>query len=122
MRMTFSQRVRCKFTLERRYKKVINFGWKVITLICRARLSGRFAYIQNWGDIYAGITIPFFATIIANIGGPDEAPRSIPSWSTLLQKHTYVGWLMSTMMLCYVFRLTYTCNQEKKNFLRLFHG
>ena len=26
------------------------FDWKVITLICRARLSGRFAHIQNWDD------------------------------------------------------------------------
>ena len=54
------------------------------THICRARLSGRFAHIQNWGDRFAGITI--FATIIANIGGPDEAPRNFPSWSTLLLK------------------------------------
>ena len=44
-------------------------------------------HIKNWGDRYAGINIPeihFFATIIANIRGPDEAPRRIPSWSTLL--------------------------------------
>ena len=54
------------------------------THICRARLSGRFAHIQNWGDRFAGITI--FASIIANIGGPDEAPRNFPSWSTLLLK------------------------------------
>ena len=60
------------------------FGWKVPTHICRARLSGRFAHIQNWGDRFAGITI--FATIKANIGGPDEAPRNFPSWSTLLLK------------------------------------
>ena len=60
------------------------FGWKVLTHICRARLSGRFAHIQNWGNRFAGITI--FATIIANIGGPDETPRNFPSWSTLLLK------------------------------------
>ena len=58
---------------------------KCLPIFCRARLLGRFAHIQNWGDRYAGITI-FFATIIANIGGPDEAPRNFPSWSTLLLK------------------------------------
>ena len=52
--------------------------------ICRARLSGRFAHIQNWGDRFAGITI--IATIKANIGGPDEAQRNFQSWSTLLLK------------------------------------
>ena len=52
----------------------------MLTHICRDRFSGRFAHIQNWGDRYAGITI------IANIGGPDEAPRSFPSCSTLLLK------------------------------------
>ena len=56
----------------------------MLTHYCRARLSGRFAHIQNWGDRFAGITI--FTTIIANIGGPDEAPRNFPSWSTLLLK------------------------------------
>ena len=60
------------------------FGRKVPTHICRARLPGRFAQIQNWGDRFAGITI--FAPIKANIGGPDEAPRNFPSWSTLLLK------------------------------------
>ena len=54
------------------------------THVCRATLSGRFAHIQNWGDRFAGIAI--FATIIANIGGPDEAPRNFPLWSTLLLK------------------------------------
>ena len=32
------------------------------------------------------LVLLFFATIIANIGGPDEAPRSFPSWSTLFLK------------------------------------
>ena len=32
------------------------FGWKVITLNCRAKFPGRFAQIQNWGDRYADIT------------------------------------------------------------------
>ena len=32
------------------------------------------------------LVLLFFATIIANIGGPDEAPRCSPSWSTILLK------------------------------------
>ena len=80
-----------------------SFGWKVPTHICRARLSGRFAHIQNWGDRFACITI--FAPIKANIGGPDEAPRNFPSWSTLLLKYTVV-WLMSTGLFVTILVLT----------------
>ena len=32
------------------------------------------------------LVLLFLATIIANIGGPDEAPRNFPSWFTLLLK------------------------------------
>ena len=72
--MNFSQRVRRKFMLKRRYKRVINF------------LAGKFLPIFVELDFWVGLRILkigatdllvllFFATIIANIGGPDDTYR-----------------------------------------------
>ena len=73
----FSQRVRCKFIL----KSNRFLAGKCLPIFVELDFRvGLRIFKIGATDL---LVLLFFATIIANIGGPDEAPRNFPSWSTL---------------------------------------